>query len=408
MDIESELQTIDGKENVLKKDASYLRVLNAAKGLNSFVFKFLMPFIEELRKQGCFAGVAALDDREIHSNKGRDVSFCNAYYDIKFGTERWQFLNPSAILSMIRIMKEGQYDIVHCHTAVTAAVTRIAAGIMGSSKPLIIYTTHGFHFYKGASLYRWLLFYPAERILARFTDIIITVNREDYLLARKFKRPIVCQCPGVGVNLNMFYPDEEIRYRFRLKESIDENTFIMLSVCELIPRKNVISVIRAVHVMKQKELLGSFQYWICGNGSQLQWLQKKVNKWGLDSVIRFWGHREDIADYYRAADLFILPSKQEGLPVALMEAMASGLPVIASDIRGCRDLIDSGKNGLLIRPETGQIISAIQKLRAMKQTRRSFSECGLEIIKQYDQEKVVCQVVNLYRGYPDRKKEDGQ
>ena len=152
----------------------------------------------------------------------------------------------------------------------------------------------------------------------------------------------------------------------------------------------------------------SFQYWICGNGSQLQWLQKKVNKWGLDSVIRFWGHREDIADYYRAADLFILPSKQEGLPVALMEAMASGLPVIASDIRGCRDLIDSGKNGLLICPETGQIISAIQKLRAMKQTRRSFSECGLEIIKQYDQEKVVCQVVNLYRGYPDRKKEDGQ
>ena len=305
-------------------------------------------------------------------------------------------------------MKEGQYDIVHCHTAVTAAVTRIAAGIMGSSKPLIIYTTHGLHFYKGASLYRWLLFYPAERILARFTDIIITVNREDYLLARKFKRPIVCQCPGVGVNLNMFYPDEEIRYRFSLKESIDENTFIMLSVCELIPRKNVISVIRAVHVMKQKELLGSFQYWICGNGSQLQWLRKKVNKWGLDSVIRFWGHREDIADYYRAADLFILPSKQEGLPVALMEAMASGLPVIASDIRGCRDLIDSGKNGLLICPETGQIISAIQKLRAMKQTRRNFSECGLEIIKQYDQEKVVCQVVNLYRGYPDRKKEDGQ
>ena len=153
-------------------------------------------------------------------------------------------------------------------------------------------------------------------------------------------------------------------------------------------------------------MLGNFQYWICGNGRQLKWLRKKVEKLELDKVIHFWGHREDIADFYRAADLFILPSKQEGLPVVLMEAMASGLPVVASDIRGCRDLIDSGENGLLIQTEPEQIMSVIQKLRTMMQMRKKFSARALEKIKQYDQRKVVCQVLNLYRDYADIKMKD--
>lgn len=407
MDIKSGFQKIASEETVLKENDSSLRVLNAAKGLNSFVFKFLMPFLENIQKQGWFAGVAALDDRGILSDRERIVPYFNAYYDIRFGSERWQLVNLKSILRMIHIIRDGQYDIVHCHTAVTAAVTRIAAAAMGKSRPLIIYTTHGFHFYAGASLYRWLLFYPVERILARFTDIIIAINQEDYHAAKKFKNPLVCHYPGVGVDLNKFYPDEEIRYHFRQKEHIDGRTFILLSVCELIPRKNVISVIRAIHSMKEKMMLGDFQYWICGNGRQLQWLRKKVVKLGLDTVIYFWGHREDVADFYRAADLFILPSKQEGLPVVLMEAMASGLPVVASDIRGCRDLIDSGESGLLIQMESEQIISVIQKLRSNKQMRKKYSECALDKVKQYDQRKVVCQVLNLYRDYSDTKMKDG-
>lgn len=174
--------------------------------------------------------------------------------------------------------------------------------------------------------------------------MLITINKEDYSLAGRFKSRVYC-LPGIGVDLIKFHPDLFIRREFRKKEEIDEKTFVILSVCELIPRKNILSVLYAISEIKKGELLGQFQYWICGSGNQEEQLRKLVKKLKLETVVRFWGHRDDIADFYKSADLFIFLSKQEGLPAAVMEAMATGLPVIASDIRGCRDLIDSGENG---------------------------------------------------------------
>ena len=379
-----------------KQDGSF-SILNSAKGLDSFVNKFLIPFLRAIQNEGWGTGVAAKDDRSSQSGRKEGVDGCETYYDISFGISDLQIPNPCALFSMIQIMKDERYDVVHCHTAVAAAITRMAAFLMRKRRPIIVYTTHGFHFYKGSPIYRWLLFYPAERILSTVTDVLITINKEDYYLARQFKTRVYC-LPGIGVDRIKFQPDRFVRRQFREKEEIDEKTFVLLSVCELIPRKNILSVLCAISEMKKRKLLGQFQYWICGSGNQEKQLRKQVKKMKLEAVVRFWGHRDDIADFYKSADLFILLSKQEGLPAAVMEAMATGLPVIASDIRGCSDLIDSDENGLLIDwTSTEQIVSAIQMLYESKEKRVRFSEGGREKMKAYDQRIVIQQVMSIYR-----------
>ncbi len=404
MDDRTEFRKTALEKVVLKPEKQKaFRILNSAKGIESFVNKFLLPFLQAIQNEGWKTGVAARDDRSLCGRK-EVIDACDDFYNISFGTAEVQIPNPCSVFSMMHVIREGQYDVVHCHTAVAAAITRIAAFLMGRERPAIIYTTHGFHFYKGSPFYRWLLFYPAERLLSNVTDALITINKEDYLLASGFHKNVYC-LPGIGVDLERFHPDERIRRRFRKQQGIDENTFILLSVCELIPRKNITPVLYAISEMKNRKLPGQFQYWICGEGKQLKQLCKLVQKLKLEAVVRFWGHRDDVADFYKAADLFILLSKQEGLPSAVMEAMATGLPVIASDIRGCRDLIDSGKDGALIDwGSTEQIISAIRMLYESKEKRISFSESGQEKMKKYDQQIVIRQVLNIYRKFQNGMK----
>lgn len=212
-----------------KQDGSF-SILNSAKGIDSFVNKFLIPFLRAIQNEGWDTGVAAKDDRSSQSGRKEGVDGCETYYDISFGISDLQIPNPCALFSMIQIMKDERYDVVHCHTAVAAAITRMAAFLMRKRRPIIVYTTHGFHFYKGSPIYRWLLFYPAERILSTVTDVLITINKEDYYLARQFKTRVYC-LPGIGVDRIKFQPDRFVRRQFREKEEIDEKTFVLLSVC---------------------------------------------------------------------------------------------------------------------------------------------------------------------------------
>ena len=374
-----------------------MKVLYVAKGLNSFVYKFLSPYLKEMHNRGWMVGVAARDDRPDMSYNHGDIDNQIEYHNIIFGSKRLQIPNFCAVFQLIELIKKNHYQIVHCHTAVAAAVTRLAAGMMGKDKPIIIYTTHGFHFCRGASFLRWLLYFPIEYYLSKYTDVLITINQEDYRIAKKFKTKELRFLPGVGIDLSRFYPDQRIRNRLRGQLGVENDVFVLVSVCELIPRKNVIAVIRALSEMKRRGQLGKFQYWICGSGPQEKWLKKQVKKKDLTKFVQFLGQREDVQNIDRAADAFILLSRQEGLPVAVMEAMASGLPVICSNVRGCRDLIQSGENGLLIGSDrVERVIQAIQQLQFSDGLRRRLSDASLKSIQQYDEKKTVSDVLDIY------------
>lgn len=232
-----------------------------------------------------------------------------------------------------RLLREQAYVGLHCHTPVAAALARVFAHRW---KVKTVYTAHGFHFYKGAPWHNWLLFYPIERLLSRWTDVLITINREDFERAGKsFHAKRVVYMQGVGVCTERFAtkPDAEHLAALRAELGIRDGVAAVLSVGELSARKNHEQVIRALaHIRPLRA-----HYYVVGQGDQTH-LEKVIREEHMESQVTLLGFRTDIADLLHAVDLFVLPSLQEGLPVALMEALAAGVPCLASRIRGNVDL----------------------------------------------------------------------
>lgn len=227
-----------------------------------------------------------------------------------------------------KLIKKRNYLFVHTHTPIASAVVRLAAYRM---KTKVIYTAHGFHFYKGAPILNWLLFYPIEKWLSKYTDVLITINKEDYRRAKKyFKAKKTVYVPGVGVDTKKFAPRQDRREKIRKELNLSDEQIMLLSVGELNENKNHISVIKAI---KDTD----YVYVIVGKGDKKLELESAAKECNVD--LRLMGYRSDVADFYNAADVYVLPSLREGLNVSLMEAMASGLAVTCSDIRGNTDLI---------------------------------------------------------------------
>lgn len=247
--------------------------------------------------------------------------------------------NLTAIKAIRRIVTENGYDLVHCHTPIAAACTRLACRKLRKKKGLkVFYTAHGFHFYKGAPLKNWLIYYPVEKFCARFTDKLITINHEDFALAqKKMKAGEVLYVPGVGINIDRFRDVSVDRSAKRRELGIPEDAVMLLSVGELNENKNHKTVIHAMACMDRKDI----HYVIAGIGPKEEALRQQAESLGLGERFHLLGYRSDIAELLTVADAFVFPSYREGLSVSLMEAMANGLPCAVSRIRGNTDLIDS-------------------------------------------------------------------
>ena len=242
-----------------------------------------------------------------------------------------------AYQQLLHIISKYPFAWIHCHSPVGGALARMAAH---RKNIRIIYTVHGFHFYKGAPLRNWMLYYPAEKLLAYWTDILVTVNLEDYRFAeRNLKAGRVFYIPGIGIDTEKFRTQwqgtKEERMLFYSKYKIPEHAVVLLSVGELSSRKNHRMVMNALSAMRRKDVY----YLICGQGPLREELQRYARRLGVAGRIRMPGYQEDLSLVYQNADIFVFPSIQEGMPAALMEAMAAGLPCVVSDIRGNRELV---------------------------------------------------------------------
>ena len=239
------------------------------------------------------------------------------------------------------VIKKENYVMLHCHTPVASMIARLAA--RGSSTK-VIYTAHGFHFYKGAPLLNWLIYYPIEKWLSRYTDVLITINKEDYQRAkRKFHAKETKYIPGVGIDVEKIQAVQVDRDAKRRELGIEPDDFLLLSVGELSKRKNQQVIIKAIARLNDTKI----KYFICGQGLLKQQLEKEIENLNIKSQVKLLGFRTDIIELCKIADLFAFPSLQEGLPVALMEAMTCGLPCVVSKIRGNVDLVEKGVNGFV-------------------------------------------------------------
>ena len=319
------------------------KVLFVATVVQLHIERFHIPYLKWFHDQGWQVDVAARNDYE--DPKDCKIPFCDHFYDLPFERSPFRQENLWALKELKKLLAREHYDIIHGHTPMGGVVARLAARKSREKGTKVLYTAHGFHFYRGAPMLNWLLYYPVERLLARWTDVIVTMNREDERRAERFPCSRSVYIPGVGVDISRFAQGlsrEEARTRLGLGR---EEAFV-LSVGELIPRKNYGVALEAVARLGRKDV----QFWIAGTGASEGELRAQIDRLGLREQVKLLGFRSDIPDLLHAADVFFFPSRQEGLPVALMEAMASGLPIVCSRIRGNTDLIDEGKGGYLAAP----------------------------------------------------------
>ena len=368
-----------------------LYVTTIAASMNAF-FK---PHIEMLVKEGHQVDVACNDKDWPISSFFEDIG-CT-FRRIDFSRVPLSKDNVIAYRQLKNVIKEGNYDLVHCHTPNAAVITRLVCRPFRKKTGLrVFYTAHGFHFYKGAPTLNWLVFYPVEKLCSRFTDKLITINQEDYQLAKaKFHAGEVHYVPGVGIDLEKFGNVCVDRAAKRREIGVPEGACLLLSVGELNENKNHQTVLKAM----AKQDNANMHYAIAGVGDKHDQLLVLAESLGLSDRLHLLGYRQDVAELYHCADVFCFPSLREGLGLAAIEAMACGLPVVAADNRGTRSFVVDGENGMLCSADsTEQFGQAIMCLVGDRNLREKFAAAGLRTASIFSKENKLARMLEIYSG----------
>lgn len=365
------------------------KVLFVATVVKKHINYFHIPTLKLFKESGWETSVCARNDFEIKEEC--KIPYCDKYYDVLFERNPFKIINISCFLKLKKLIEKEKYDIVYCHTPVGGAIARLASIKARKKGTKVIYMAHGFHFFAGAPKINWLIYYPIEKCLSRYTDLLITINQEDYQRALKFKAKKVEYVPGVGIDLDKFYFDEGIRKKKREELLISDDDFAMLSVGELTKRKNHLMVIEAMHKINNTNL----HYYICGSGPLKEKIESLVKQYNLEKNVHLLGFRKDIYDICNACDLFVFPSLQEGLPVALMEAMACRMPVVCTRIRGNCNLIDEEKGGYLTEISSSDLADKILNC-LNKSNLPQMGKYNQEVIKQYKIDKILKMMKKIF------------
>ncbi len=367
--------------------------------VSGFVPQFEMNNVKILQSLNCEVHYATNYKIPVYgkdNNRLNDTGIIRHQIDFVRSPFRF-FKNIIAYKQLVKLMKIENYDIVHCHTPMGGVIARLASKKTKTSP--IIYTVHGFHFYKGAPLFNWILFFPIEKWLARYTDVLITINKEDYEIAKKFKlkdNGKVAYINGVGIDLGRFNNSliTNEKKRFELNLSLD--TFIITSVGELNSNKNQQVIIKALKKLAQENII----YLLCGQGKKKQELQKLCKKLNLNDKVVFLGHREDIPEILAISDCFAFPSFREGLGMAAIEAMASGIPIITTKNRGTKEYAEEGKTGFLCNAyDIKSFENAITRLYNNPVLCKKFGDYNKIKVQKFNIKNIEKVMSNLYISY---------
>lgn len=314
-------------------------------------------------------------------------------YDLNCSRSPLSKGNITAIHQIKKIVTKEGYDIVHCHTPIAAACTRFACKGLRKKGVKVIYTTHGLHFYKDAPIKNWILYYPMEKICAHWTDVLITINKEDYERAqKKLKAKLIEYVPGVGLDICKFADVKVDRISKRKELGIPENAFLLLSVGELNTNKNHEIVIRALASINDKNI----HYIIAGNGSLKDYLKQLVKELGLSEQVHLLGFRSDVLELFKSSDVNVFPSIREGLGMAALEGFACELPLICSDNRGTRSYANQNNSIICKYNSCSDFSKAIIKLEFDNKIRKSLGSSGYYMVETFSIENVNSLMKNIY------------
>lgn len=319
--------------------------------VDSHIELFHLPYLKMFKDKGYEVHVATDSDKPI--------KYCDKKIKLPIKRSPFSLSNFKAIRELKKIVNSEKYEIVHCHTPMGGVVARLAAKKARKNGTRVIYTAHGFHFYKGAPLKNWLLFYPVEKRLAKFTDTLITINVEDFERAKKKfgKRCYDIQyVPGVGVDEKKFEKRLSAKEKSVLRKSLGlkDDDKVLIFPAELSKRKNQTWLIKTLKPLFDKD--ARYHLLLPGKDSMNGKCQKLANRLGLEKQVHFLGFRDDISELLQISDMAVSSAKQEGLPVNLMEAAFLRLPIVATDCRGNRDVCKAIGGHLVVQVDGNSFV----------------------------------------------------
>lgn len=354
---------------------------------------FHIPYLKWFKDKGWEVHVAA--------NGSIDIPYVDFKYNIPIQRAPIRLKNIKAYKEFKTILNQNKYQIIHCHTPMGGMLARLAAIKARKEGTQLIYTAHGFHFCKGSPLYNWIMYYPIEKMMAHFTDCLITINREDYKLASsQFKVKQIEHVHGVGINTEEFKPVSTNK-KNELKKSFgyDPDKILLFYAAEFNRNKNQQFLLHSLALIKEE--LPNAKLLLAGDGPLLEKCKQLAKNLGISNMVDFLGLRNDIKEILPMCDLAVASSLREGLPVNIMEAMACELPIVAVDNRGHRELIRNNQNGWIL--EESNMFDFSRKIISLAKNKALQDEFGINgrkiILDKYSIDKVLLEKSRIYKTF---------
>lgn len=370
--------------------------------VSGFLLKFEVENVKLLQELGYTVHFASNKNEIGYPFEPKELKELGViFHHIDIARSPYMFrMNKKALHQLISIINEEKIELIHCHTPVGGMLGRLAAVYPRTKiKPKVIYTAHGFHFYKGAPFINNTAYYFVERLLARCTDVLVVINEEDYRSASSMKLRKggkVFKIPGVGLNTSVFKPvEQDIKIKLREENGIPKDAFLILSVGELNQNKNHRIALLAMKKLKNRK---NVYYGICGDGFYYQDIKRYVEKLNISDRVFIWGYKRNIVDYYAMADITLFPSRREGLGMAGIESLAMGIPVLAADNRGTREYMLENENGFVFPYDDAEgFKSGIDKMLNMSEEEMACMKAKcVESISRFQKEYVHVVMKEIY------------
>ncbi|MBR0414986.1 MAG: glycosyltransferase family 4 protein [Clostridia bacterium] len=354
--------------------------------------QFLLPHLQSLADNGYTVDIACSDvGGRIEEIREKTKASVRNLFVVGLQRSPLSPQNLKGYRQLKAVLAQHNYEIIWTNEPVMGVATRMAAKPARKNGTKVLYMCHGFHFFTGAPKLNWLIYYPVEKLMASKADCICTINTEDFRRAKSFRTERVEYIHGIGINTARLTPSED-QNDIRAELGLDKSDFIVLSVGELNVNKNQKVILQALAQLQDKQI----HYVLCGKGDQLENLQSLAKELQVENQVHFLGYRTDVVDICAQADVYVMPSKREGLPVASLEAMYCGLPLVTSNIRGLSDIMEDGVTGYLCDPnDVAAFAAGIRKVKEDEAFRQAAAEKNRQVVVPYCIENTKKEVLAL-------------
>ena len=358
---------------------------------DNMIWQFMIPHIRHLQELGniveCVCSRTGFWFDELKEKHNIVI------HEIDFGRNPLKIKNFKAFKQLKKLQEERKFDLIYSQQPVGGMMGRL----LGKKfKIPVIYTAHGFHFFKGCPLVNKLIYKPVENWLSKYTDVLITINEEDYQSAIKMKAKKVFKINGIGIDDNKIKFEDFDKVSFKKELGLNENDKVILTISEINQNKNYITMLQTIKLLVEKDK--TIKFVSCGTGVWEEKIHNYAKELEIENNVIFLGYRKDISKIMQITDLFFHASFREGLTLSVMEAMSFGIPCIVSNVRGNRDLVVDGKGGFICEPTDAQKFAVkIEYLFNNLEDYKLFGEFNKEESKKYTVENVKKQLEEIYK-----------